>query len=32
VASKAFNDDGDGVKEVIVTEARDGRWRPAGSR
>ncbi|MBI4292484.1 MAG: ABC transporter substrate-binding protein [Betaproteobacteria bacterium] len=32
VASKAFNDDGDGVKEVIVTEARDGRWRPVGSR
>jgi branched-chain amino acid transport system substrate-binding protein len=27
VASKGFNDDGDGVKDVLVMEARDGRWR-----
>jgi branched-chain amino acid transport system substrate-binding protein len=32
VASTGFNDDGDGVKDVIVTEARDGRWRPVASR
>jgi len=32
VASTGFNDDGDGVKNVIVTEARGGRWRPVASR
>ncbi|MBI2317151.1 MAG: ABC transporter substrate-binding protein [Betaproteobacteria bacterium] len=32
IASRGFNDDGDGVKDVIVTEARDGRWRPTGKR
>ena len=32
VASTGFNDDGDGVKNVIVTEARDGRWWPVASR
>lgn len=32
VASTGFNDDGDGVKNVIVTEARDGHWRPVASR
>jgi len=32
VASTGFNDDGDGVKNVIVTEARDGRWRPVAPR
>ena len=32
VASKGFNDDGDGVKEVLVMEARDGHWRVVGAR
>ena len=32
VASKGFNEDGDGVKDVLVMEARDGHWRPAASR
>ena len=30
VASKGYNDDGDGVKDVQVMEARDGRWRVVG--
>lgn len=30
VASRGFNDDGDGVKDVQVLEARDGRWRVVG--
>jgi branched-chain amino acid transport system substrate-binding protein len=30
VASRGFNDDGDGVKDVQVLEAREGRWRVVG--
>jgi branched-chain amino acid transport system substrate-binding protein len=32
VASKGFNDDGDGVKDVQVMEAKDGRWRMVPAR
>lgn len=32
VDSKGFNADGDGVKDVIVMEARGGRWQVVGSR
>lgn len=32
IASKGFNEDGDGIKDVFVAEARDGRWRLVGSR
>jgi branched-chain amino acid transport system substrate-binding protein len=32
VASTGFNDDGDGVKNVIVMEARDGSWRSVAPR
>jgi hypothetical protein len=27
IASRGFNEDGDGIKNVYVAEARDGRWR-----
>lgn len=32
IASRGFNEDGDGIKDVFVAEARDGRWRLVGSR
>lgn len=32
VASKGFNEDGDGLKDVLVMEARDGHWHPVGVR
>ena len=32
VASRGFNDDGDGVKDVQVMEAKDGRWRMVSGR
>jgi branched-chain amino acid transport system substrate-binding protein len=30
IASRGFNADGDGVKDVIVMEVRNGRWQPIG--
>ncbi len=32
IASRGFNEEGDGIKDVLVAEARDGRWRLIGSR
>jgi len=28
IASRGFNEDGDGIKDVIVMEAKNGRWQP----
>lgn len=30
VASRGFNEEGDGVKDVLVLEAKGGRWVPVG--
>jgi branched-chain amino acid transport system substrate-binding protein len=32
IASRGFNEDGDGIKDVYVAEARDGRWRLINSK